>query len=473
MKRFLSVLFALLLALTLLAPAAFAAGSASAAIMLSSTSVTLGNSVKVTVKYTATEGIGSWNFLLKYDKGALQYVSGADSGSAGVLRFVGFRDEGNVKTVTQTVTFKTLKVGSTTVSTNTLEIVSASSISKMAASNASAVIKVKAKPDDTTKNTTKSTNKSSTSAPTTVSASNADLSALKISPGKLAPAFSPSKTEYAVSVDYAVTSLVVSAQTKNPDAEKTLSPTALQVGDNIITITVTAPSGKQKTYKLIVTRGESPLSGVKITVGAVVYTPVCEGLSSPGKGFTETTVKYENETLPAYAAPGKLYTLVCLMSPSNEKGWFMYDAATGLFTKYTTVSSKAVNYVIFDVAAGTAAPSGYVLQDTTVGGNTVSAFVSTDSANPIIIVSAMKADGTKGLYYYDAQDGTFMKYTAEAAQAAATADDYNTLAQKLQAAEKNLSYTKVFMVICAGLYAVLLVLGAVWFVRLKRSRTEE
>ena len=482
MKRFISALCAVLLMLSLLAPAAFAAGSASAILALSSSSVTLGDKVKVTVKYTATEGIGSWNFQLKYDKSALQYVSGADGGGAGVLRFVSSRDETDVKTVTQTVTFKTLKVGSTTVSTATLEIVSASSISKMTASDASAVIRIKAQPDDTTKSTTKNTTTTKSSSGTTakttegttaaVAASNADLSSLKVSPGTLSPAFSPSKTAYTVSVDYSTTSLVVSAETTNPKAVKTLSSTELQVGENSISVTVTAPSGKQKIYKITVTRGESPLSALQITVGAVTYTPVYEDLKSPGKGFSETTISYNGQVIPAYKAPGGLYTLVCLLSPSGEKTWFMFDAASSAFTMYTTVSTKAVSYVILDVAAGTTAPAGYTLKNTTVGGHEVTAFVSDDGDNKTIIVSAMTSDGTKNLYFYDTEDGTLMKYTANAVQAAATADDYAALTQKLAAAQKNLNMAKIFMLVCAGLYAVLIVFGVVWGIRRRPDREE-
>ncbi len=476
MKRVVSVLCAVLLALTLLMPASLAAGSASAVIILSSSGVTLGDNVKVTIKYTASEGIGSWNIHLKYDKSMLQYVGGADGGGAGVLQFVGSRDSENVKTFTQTVTFKTLKVGSTAVSTNTIDIVSAAAISKMAVSDASAIIKIKEKPEDTTKATTKPSSGTGTSSGTTervtsAAASNADLSSLQISPGTLSPAFSPSRTAYAVSVDYTTTSLVVSAQTANPHSVKTLSSTALQVGDNTIAVTVTAPSGKQKVYKITVTRGESPLKGFQITVGAVTYTPVYEGLKAPGKNFTATNVTYDNQTLKAYAARGGVYTLVCLLSPSGEKVWFMYDAPSAKFTKYKTVSTKAVTYVILEMESGAAVPAGYVLQNTSIDGEQIAAFVG--DGGDTVIVNAMKPDGMKGLYYYDAKDGVFMKYTAGAVWATATPDDYDTMAKKLAAAEKNLSLSKVFMLVCAGLYAVLLVLGAVWIIRVKRSRTEE
>ena len=146
MKKAVSLILIALLGISLFAPAAYAA-SAKASIALSSSSVTVGNTVKVTVKYTADEAIGTWDFKLNYNKEYLEYVSGADSGGGGVLNFCSWSESENQKTISQTVTFKTLKTGSTTVSTTTSAIVSNATITKMNTTNASASITITAKPE--------------------------------------------------------------------------------------------------------------------------------------------------------------------------------------------------------------------------------------------------------------------------------------------------------------------------------------
>lgn len=458
MKKAISLILIALLGISLFAPAVYAA-SAKSTIALSSSSVTVGNTVKVTVKYTADEAIGSWDFKLKYDKSYLQYVSGADSGGGGVLNFCDWSKNENQKSISQTVTFKTLKTGSTTVSTSTSAIVSNVSISKMSASEASANITIKAKPESST---------------------NANLSSLKISPGTLTPAFSSSVTAYTASVDYSTTDIVVSATTAHSAATKSLSSTALKVGENKITLTVTAESGAKKTYTITVTRGVSPLADVTITIGAVTYKIVYDSkeLEPPGKDFTETTISYKGDSIPAFQAPQNLFKLVRLLSPSNEKLWFMYDETTETFTKYISVTPKSKNYIMLDMPKGETAPDGYALKNVAVNvKDYLYAFANANKeSDKVVIVYAMTLDGTKGLYLYDTEEKTFMRYDTSddsEAVAAEAKDSYEVLSAKLNKAQKELELSQIFMIVIAALFSVLLVLGIVYVTKERKSKREE
>lgn len=459
MKKAISLALIALLGISLFAPAVYAA-SANASISLSSSSVTVGNTVKVTVKYTADEAIGTWDFKLNYNKEYLEYVSGADSGGGGVLNFCSWSESDNQKTISQTVTFKTLKVGSAKVSTSTSAIVSNVSISKMNASEASANITIKAKPEAST---------------------NANLSSLKISPGTLSPAFSSSVTEYTALVDYSAANIAVSASTADSAATKSLSSTALKVGENKITVTVTAESGAKKTYTITVTRAASALADVTVTIDAVTYKVVYEKeeLKAP-EGFTETAVKYKNDSLPAFQAPENLFKLVCLLSPSNEKLWFMYDEASSVFTKYISVVPVSKSYIILNMPQGETAPKGYELRNVAVNDKDfVYAFINIDNEeDKVLIIYAMTLDGKKGLYLYDAEEKTFMRYiVSRDSQVNAAADDmtdsYEVLSSKLSESQKDLKLSQVFMLVISALFAVLVVLCAVYFIRDRKSKKEE
>lgn len=84
---------------------------------------------------------------------------------------------------------------------------------------------------------------------------NANLSALKVSPGKLSPAFATTVREYEVTVPYETEMLVVSALTEDENAVVGVNgSTGLQVGRNTVVVTVTAENGTEKRYYLYVTR---------------------------------------------------------------------------------------------------------------------------------------------------------------------------------------------------------------------------
>ena len=86
---------------------------------------------------------------------------------------------------------------------------------------------------------------------------NANLSALKVSPGKISPAFATTVREYEVTIPYEAEMLVVSALTEDENAVVGVNgSTGLKVGRNTVVVTVTAENGTEKRYYLYVTREE-------------------------------------------------------------------------------------------------------------------------------------------------------------------------------------------------------------------------
>ncbi|MCR8630956.1 leucine-rich repeat protein [Paenibacillus radicis (ex Xue et al. 2023)] len=95
--------------------------------------------------------------------------------------------------------------------------------------------------------------------------SNANLSSLTLSSGTLSPAFVSGTTAYTSSVVNGVSSLTVTGNVENNNATMTVNGNPvtsdqasdmikLNVGDNIITIVVTAQNGELKTYTIIINR---------------------------------------------------------------------------------------------------------------------------------------------------------------------------------------------------------------------------
>jgi len=122
---------------------------------------------------------------------------------------------------------------------------------------------------------------------TRAASSNANLSAFKISPGVLTPAFSSTTTSYTASVVNGVTSITVTPTAAASTATITVNGTpvasgtasgsiALAVGSNTITTIATAPDGvTTKTYTLTVTRASGGADS--FDPGISVSTPIAIG----------------------------------------------------------------------------------------------------------------------------------------------------------------------------------------------------
>ena len=78
----------------------------------------------------------------------------------------------------------------------------------------------------------------------------------------LTPSFSPEVQEYSANVPYEVSSVIVSPVPSHSKATATVNgnspstPVSLEVGENVVTVVVTAESGVQRTYTLTITRAE-------------------------------------------------------------------------------------------------------------------------------------------------------------------------------------------------------------------------
>lgn len=109
---------------------------------------------------------------------------------------------------------------------------------------------------------------------------NNKLKSLSVTGGELAPTFGADITEYAVTVPFSIDKLEVKAAAADSKAKVSVDSPSLVVGENTVTVTVTAESGAKQTYTIKVTREQDPnyvpadnalLSG--ITVEGYVISP--------------------------------------------------------------------------------------------------------------------------------------------------------------------------------------------------------
>ena len=130
----------------------------------------------------------------------------------------------------------------------------------------------------------------------TVFSNDADLSALAISPGTLSPTFSDSTTAYTAGVANSVTEVTVTPTASDGSATITVNDnavtsnagylvTGLTVGDNPVTVEVTAQDSTTKTYAITVTRAAADSNDADLS--ALAISP---GTLSPT--FSDSTTAY-------------------------------------------------------------------------------------------------------------------------------------------------------------------------------------
>lgn len=435
MKKSIRALLSSVLVLCLLIPFftfnAFAA-AAESKISLSTSTVYVGKQVSVTVKYTSDAPMGGWNFSLVYDSSYLEYISGADSHKTGVCRFanVNMDKESFQKELTFTVHFKALKEGSTTLNVQTREIVG-EDLSNMAISDGEKTVKI-------------------TKEPVYVPSDVKTLSDITVEGFEITPAFDPSVTEYSLEVDYPVSSLNVSATpTSKLASAKVAGSEALAVGENTITVTVTAENGTKQNYTLKVTRKESVYSAEKATVDGIEYTfPIDETSITCPTGFMLSSAKYNGKDVISYLNLSGTIRIVALqrmqtsiVSPNGElvTSWFLFDEQNASFSPYIEYSPGAMTYVLLTPPEDLKVPDGYRKEYINIGNKEVVAFKDSHFDDRFSLIYASPVTGEAGVYVYDSLDNTFQLFmTYDGQPTHKTVDDLNSKINGLETDKANL-----------------------------------
>ncbi|WP_455716855.1 cadherin-like beta sandwich domain-containing protein [Anaerosporobacter sp.] len=191
-----------------------------------------------TLKVTVSSGyeMSSVDAYVSYDDALLEFISSENDsvlGASGTLHIAEQFGEGVTEAV-YVIRMKALEVGSSDFKIYDAYSIDEEDSNYMKIKKASAgieIIKNETEPSDAT------------------------LSELLVVPGTLDKEFSPDTHEYSINVAYDVEELILSAIPADEESVVTIDKElTLEKGDNVFTITVTAPSGDAIDYKLNVYR---------------------------------------------------------------------------------------------------------------------------------------------------------------------------------------------------------------------------
>lgn len=254
--------------------------------------------------------------------------------------------------------------------------------------------------------------------------SNASLSSLVISAGTLSPEFSSDTKDYTATVDYSCSSLAVTANPSDSKASVTsvTGNDSLEVGDNTVSVVVTAEDGSTGTYNIVVTRraeddpdnSDKQQDLKKFDVNGTEWTMVNdipEDMVPEGFEHSKTAIDgLEYNTL--HGTFGDL-TLVMLQS-DNGNSLFVYDAAQNAAYQYVRINSES-HFIVLLLPKVDDVPDGYDEVSLSIEGKGVATAYqkkddqSDEMAKDFYLVYAMNDSGESGFYTYDSAEGTYIR----------------------------------------------------------------
>lgn len=423
-RRLAALFVALTIALALTTPASLAAEACR--VSFSDPSVTVGNNVTINVRVSGNASAAT--IMLVYDQRYLQYVSGSGvtQGGGGTVQLDHDYASGGAGSMSFSMTFKALKTGTTTVNC----------LSNGYDMKYCDIVDVNGEPMDVTMGQSTVTINAQPTA-----SSNNNLGSLSISPGTLSPGFSSGTTSYKAYVSNSTTSVAVYAKTQDGKAKMVYwGNSDFKVGDNTVTVQVTAENGAKKYYTITVNRAAGSTGGntggntdtkpdntpvptptqpprVTATLSddtkLAIAASLPEGVSVPA-GFEESKLEVEGQSILTAVHREGNFTVVYLEGDENHPaGFYFYDQKTGEAQPMTQVDMAASKLTLVDLPTDEEEklPEGYVSTLMELGGQQHTLLVPDGVKEPNhYIVCALDEKGVMGLYLYDVEQKTFQRY---------------------------------------------------------------
>ncbi len=492
-----ALLMAMTLVLSLTTPWSRAAQSCT--VTFSDPTVTVGDNVTISVKVTGQVAIAT--VKVNFDPTYLQYVSG-DLGYGRCEGSTVIMDKENMGSgnLSFSMTFKALKTGKTTINNYENSIVD---------SNGDIM------------NVTPGWSTVTINAPYTASSNN-NLSSLSISPGTLSPGFSSGTTSYKAWVSNSTTSVAVSAQTADSKAKMVYwGNSDFKVGDNTVTLQVTAENGAKKYYTITVNRAAASTGGnTGGNTGGGTVTPTATPEPTPEptpdntvyamlsddkqlpiatqlpeevtvpKGFEESKVEVGGQTLPAiYHKEADLTAVYLEGDEEHPAGFYFFNTKTQEAQEMAQVPMASTKLVLVDIPQelpqDMELPEGYSSTLMELGGQQHTLLVPDGVEEPNhYIVCALDQDGKLGLYLYDVAQKTFQRYqflqlpkeeTEETEEPVETGLVFSILRWRIQTSwsDQTVSYILVGLGLLSVILLAAVVVLVVFLVRSRRALRDE
>lgn len=485
------------------------AASGSVTFGSNSYSVNEGKEFNIGVYVKSDVNVGAYTFSITYDSDKIEYISGADAASEGILSFAGYPNNKNTKIW---LTFKAKASGTCTIAVTNPYIGPSDashgdSLTISKASSAPITIKGGSSSGGTTTGNT---------------SGSADLKSIWIEETGFY-GFKADKTEYDITVNNDMEKVTVTAKAADANATVTISDTNLKVGANYIYITVKATDGTTKKYTVIVRRkqGESTTTTAPSETTTAATTPAetttpegpvtppvvdetrslfsynnvplyfCKGFDGVAipDGYTETGITINNDYQADALVNGNGSKILLHLTESADKSGrlYIYSITDGSIYPYIELVSNDKIYIFDGSMTHAELPAGYEKVAAEINGigdvpTVINAWYNSEAEGFYLIYASCDGKASE-LYQYDEKEGTIQRFNNIVT--AGNRDDGNTSAGndseevvKLKAEiaglkEQNKAEMKIWLVIVIILAVVCVILLVGIFFIFNRMREQQ
>lgn len=358
------------------------AASANIKVTTNKSYLVVGGEITVTTRISSAEALGSWEYTLSYDSSKLKLISGTTN-------VVDYASNSSTKSRSYTYKFKVIAKGTSTVS---IKGYNGYAFDESKLSISAGSVKITA----------------ITQAELEASYSkNNNLSSLVVEGYELSTPFDKNTLEYTVSVPSDVEKITINAAVEDKTASLIgTGEFEVSEGENKFEIKVTAQNGGLKTYTLkINVEDKNP---IEVVIDNEKYTVVkrVKSLEIP-RTYEETTENINGIDVPAFKSTITNFTLIGLKNISGEVSLYLYD--NGVYTKYTEINTSGI--VIFPKETKNI-PKDYTKTEIEINGIKVTAYKYKNQTNFYLIYGVNIETGKEGLYEYDTENSSIIKYNS-------------------------------------------------------------
>jgi len=486
MKRIVSLLCATVLVFLLCAVPNVEAYADSLTVSGVPSTAKIGESFKVNI--TCPKGVSA-KIEVTYDPNVITYIDGDNASGGNGLVLVTGGSWGEDKAKTNSLNFKAKSAGTTTIKISTSDATDVEgNVISLGGTSATITVKNESSSEDE-----KSGNNS--------------LASLKLSSGTLSPSFQYNVTNYTATVNYNVTSVVVTAKASHAKAiieSVTGNGTVpLSVGKNTIKIVVKAENGVKATYTVVITRlaegssednsqtseteSESQSSDV-ISLEEILQwngqqykLPKVFPTDSIPVDFIQSSMMIGNVEVPYFDFMNGKLKVLCLENPNGANSLFIYDeAGQNIYPFIKILSEKSYVMVLIPDETNAPAPDNTQMCTFSIEGKgIINGYQFIENAiEPVLsdfyLIYCMNNEGEMGWYLYDFVEGTAQRYIAHAdSTSSLPTTDATNLQMQYNLLSSQLAMAKMIQLIIIVVAAVIIIILFIVIIVLLKKRSKD
>ena len=357
--------------------------AAGMSVTASSSSITKGDSVRITATFTS-------DTMVYFTEGTL-VCSGA--GVNNKLELGSRQKMNDTATFPYSFSVKATSSGTITCSTSGAKMVEGSSPNEEKSVSGSVSVTVK-EPVVIKK-------------PTREYSSNNYLKSLTIDGFDISPSFDKETKEYSVEVPNGTEKVNIKAEKADSSASvKGDGEVSVTEGVNKIEIKVTAENGNERVYVINVTVKE--LDPIEVTIDKKKYNIIRkEGVIDPPENYEKDTIKINDNDVLCYRNKVTKVVLVGIKDESGNAAYYIYDEKKNTYTKYNGIKVGNLYLSVLDMPKDKI-PDGYVKKTFEYDGKKIDGYVLNNS-DFYLIYAQNETTGKIGLYTYDRKEATIQR----------------------------------------------------------------